>query len=360
MPNSKPFKVIVLTPNLKLQGGVSSLYNVLNLTKKKNIEYFNVQGNKRGGILLKPINLFWIYFSFILKVRRFNIVHINPSMNNKSYYRDGIFLLIARLFRKKVIVYWHGWNYSFQKTLIRNGSYSSFHSKTYKKANLHIVLGSSFKNELLKMGILEKNIKIESNAADDSFLKKEKFPEKNFDRIELLFISRIEEQKGIYIVLKAMQILMHFGKYHLTIAGNGSELDNVKTYINDHRISNISISGHVEGIEKHKILSKSHIMILPSFSEGMPISIIEAMLYGLVIVSRPIGGIPDWVKVPNNGYLIESLYENEYAEKILQISKDLTLMKDIQENNRKIAGENFTPNALSERLFKYYNSVLKS
>jgi glycosyltransferase involved in cell wall biosynthesis len=153
---------------------------------------------------------------------------------------------------------------------------------------------------------------------------------------------------------------MHFGKYHLTIAGNGSELDNVKTYINDHRISNISISGHVEGIEKHKILSKSHIMILPSFSEGMPISIIEAMLYGLVIVSRPIGGIPDWVKVPNNGYLIESLYENEYAEKILQISKDLTLMKDIQENNRKIAGENFTPNALSERLFKYYNSVLKS
>lgn len=360
MPNSKDYKVLILTPNLKFQGGVASLYNILNLTKNKNIEYFNVQGNKRGGKLLKPLNLFGIYFCFILKVRRFNIVQLNPSLNKNSYHRDGLFILISRLFRKKIIVYWHGWNHSFQKTLIRNGSYTLFHRITYKKANLHIVLGSSFKNELLKMSILDKNIKIESNAADDSFLKKEIFPIKKTERIELLFMSRIEEQKGIYIVLKVMQILKNLGEYHLTIAGSGSELSNVKTYINDHMMSNISVLGHVEGYEKHKILSQSHIMILPSFSEGMPLSIIEAMLYGLVIVSRPIGGISDWVNVPNNGFLIESLDESDYAEVIHQLSLNPIKMKEIQESNRKLALGYYTPKALEERLFNYYNLVLNS
>ncbi len=355
-------KVLILTPNLSNPGGVSALYNILKLDENDNIKYFDVQGKKSKNIILKVVRTFSMYFRFTRNCFFNQIIHINPTFDKRSFYRDGFFLVIARIFQKKTIVYWHGWNPDFQKTIKNGKLYFAFFNTTFKKAHMHIVLGSVFKTELIKMGISTEMIKIESNTADDTFLKQgDDFLDAKKDKTELLFIARIEETKGIFIALRTMKLLNQTGNYILTVAGDGPALTRAKEFVHENHIENVIFTGQVKGENKHSVFSNAKILLFPTFyPEGMPISIIESMLYGLVIVSRPIAGITDWVKVPENGYLIQSLDESDYADAIHQLALNPIKMKVIQESNRKFALSYFTPKALEERLFNYYNSVLKS
>ena len=358
--NSEVVKILILTPNLSNPGGVSALYNILKLDQFENIEYFNVQGKKGQGLISRMFGLCMSYLKFLFKCFSFDIIHINPSFDKKSFYRDGLYILISRIVGKKNLVYWHGWNIDFQDTL-QSGKFSYlFFKLTYKRAHKHIVLGSVFKNRLINLKISEKDIIIESNAADDSFLKENQIIEnEKTDRIELLFIARIEEQKGIMIILNTMKILNQYGNYHLKIAGDGPLLNAAKNKVENEHISNVTFLGQISGIDKHNAFSNSNILFFPTYySEGMPISIIEAILYGLVIVSRPVGGIPDWVKVPVNGVLTDSLDPQEYAALIDTVCADKEKINQIEVTNKEYAQSYFTPSALTNRLFTYYSNII--
>lgn len=351
--------VLITTPDLSNAGGVSSLYNILKLDQFENIEYFNVQGKKGQRIIYRLFGLWLSYFKFFWKCFSFDIVHVNPSFNKKSFYRDGLYILISRIAGKKTLVYWHGWNIEFQDT-VQPGKFSYwFFQLSYKHANSHIVLGLIFKRSLIKLSISENDIIIESNAADDSFMKENKIikKEKN-DRIELLFIARIVEQKGILIVLETMKILNERGNYNLKIAGDGPLLNATMRKVQNERISNVDFLGQINGIDKHNAFVSSDILFFPSYSEGMPISIIEGILYGLVIVSRPVGGIPDWVKVPNNGLLTDSLDPKEFATLIENLCFDKENLRKVKITNQKYAQSYLTPSALTNRLLTYYSNLI--
>jgi glycosyltransferase involved in cell wall biosynthesis len=353
-------KILITIPDLSNPGGVSSLYNTLKLDQFKNISYFNVQGKKVKGIKNRMFELGISYLKFFFKSFSFDIIHINPTFDMKSFYRDGVYILISRILRKKVLVYWHGWDIDFQDTL-QIGDFSLwFFELTYKRAHRHIVLGSFFKNRLTNLNIMENNIIIESNAADDTFLKQnQSINTKKNDQIELLFISRIEEKKGIMIVLDAMKILNKKGGYNLKIAGDGSLLNTVKNKVMKEKINNIFFLGQVNGVDKHNTFKSSDILFFPtSYNEGMPISIIEGILYGLVIISRPVGGIPDWVKVPNNGILSDSLNPSEFAFLIESLCADKEMLFKIKITNKEYAQSYFTPDAFTKRLFTYYSNLM--
>ena len=352
--------VLITVPDLSNPGGVSALYNILKLDQFENIEYFNVQGKKNQKLIFRLFGLWLSYLKFFFKSLSFDIIHINPSFDKKSFYRDGLYILISRIVRKKVLVYWHGWNIDFQNTLqIRNFSYWFF-KLTYKRAHSHIVLGSIFKNRLINLKISEKDIIIESNAADDSFLNENQLKKtEKKDQIELLFIARIEEQKGIMIVLDTMKILNEKGNYILKVAGDGPMLNEAKRKVQIEQIHNVDFLDQINGIDKHNAFSSSKILFFPTYHpEGMPISIIEGILYGLVIVSRPVGGIPDWVKVPANGVLTDSLDPKEYAALIDTLCDDKEKMNQIEVTNKEYAQSFFTPNSLTNRLLTYYSNLI--
>ena len=352
--------VLITVPDLSNPGGVSALYNILKLDQFENIEYFNVQGKKNQKLIFRLFGLWLSYLKFFFKSLSFDIIHINPSFDKKSFYRDGLYILISRIVRKKVLVYWHGWNIDFQNTLqIRNFSYWFF-KLTYKRAHSHIVLGSIFKNRLINLKISEKDIIIESNAADDSFLNENQLKKtEKKDQIELLFIARIEEQKGIMIVLDTMKILNEKGNYNLNIAGDGPLLKAAKNKVLKEQINNVAFLGQINGVDKHHAFRSSNILFFPTYyPEGMPISIIEGILYGLVIISRSVGGIPDWVKVPANGILTDSLDPQKYAALIDTLCADKEKISQIEVTNKEYAQSYFTPSALTNRLLNYYSNLL--
>lgn len=353
-------RILIVVPDLKKPGGVAALFNTLKIEKFcSGISLFSLS-NSMPRIIRIPYK----FLEFIWKLKKNDIVHINPSLNKKSFYRDGFFSILARILKKKLIVYWHGWECQFEQNIHSKKLQKIYFKYTFLKADMHIVLGSIFKQSLIQLGIEEKKIVIESNAADDSYLNlKKSFIQSNRGNrffLKLLFISRIEESKGVFIAIDALKILNKKGNFHLSIAGEGPALAAAKKKTEVEHIENVTFLGVVKEEKKHQLFVKSDILLFPTYyPEGMPICIIEAMLYGLIVISRPVGGIPDWVKESKNGYLIGTKHAEDFANKIIELNDDKEKLDEMSRRNSMLANEYFTPDALNKRLLNYYQKLME-
>src|SRR6185312_14877265 len=170
-----------------------------------------------------------------------------------------------------------------------------------------------------------------------------------------LFLSRIEKEKGIYIAISAFhefQKKFPERKATLIVAGDGPDLLAVKLYVQEQEISNIQFFGHITGEDKRRVLQQSHVMLFPSYTEGLPNVILEGMLYGMPIISRSTGAIPEIIHNGINGFLTESYTPSVFTNFLSLIALNTELYEEIGERNRKIALEKFLNENVRERLMK--------
>lgn len=351
-------KVIITVPDLGKRGGVASLFNLLKLDNE-DCTYFSIDINYIKIVKFRLVNLFFMYIHFIFKIIKFDVVHVNPSMNSNSYYRDLILVLISKLFNKNILVYWHGWDSIFFSKITSNSISKVLYNISYGKANVQVVLGECFKKELMTSGLVQTKVIVESNTASDEYLD-DRLIIKNIDKtneIHLLFIARLIREKGIYVALNLLSILKNKYNIKLHVAGDGPELINIQNYIKTNNLNdNVIIYGNVQGKDKHMLLQKCHIMILPTnHNEGMPVSILEGMLYGMPIISKNVGGIPDWVD-DFNGFITDKDDFNEYQNYIEELLLNNKYINISLENQRK-SRSYFIPKMFKERLYEYYSQV---
>ena len=135
MNNKK--EIIVLGPALKGVGGVANYYSNLNLHSTSNIYYFEVNSGEKENILQTIFRLFFNFLNFtrLVSKKSVKIIHVNPSLNHKSFWRDALFILISRIFSKQIIVFFRGWEDSFEEKLTNNRFIKLFFNVTYLKAD---------------------------------------------------------------------------------------------------------------------------------------------------------------------------------------------------------------------------------
>lgn len=128
----------------------------------------------------------------------------------------------------------------------------------------------------------------------------------------------------------------------MRIVGNGSALESSKQYVIEKKIKDIYFTGTLSGQSLIEEFTKGDIYLFPSYhGEGMPTSVLEAMAFGLPIITRPVGGLADFFKQKKNGYLIESFKPNDFALKIEHLINSPYECKEISEYNHKYAIQNF-------------------
>jgi glycosyltransferase involved in cell wall biosynthesis len=285
---------------------------------------------------------------------------INPSLDlGKSFHRDALFIIIARFLNKKPIVFFHGWFDPYEEK-IKKSKWEQFVFKlSYAKVKNYIVLGSTFKNKLQQLGVApDATFNIETMVADSTWLKQLNICSKlqSFEKaISILFLSRIEKEKGLFITIDSFQRFVETQadkNIKLIIAGDGPDLEAAKKYVNKKSIVNVKFLGHVSGNDKMKVLLESHVLMLPSYTEGLPNVILEGMLYGMPVVARATGGIPEIVKQGINGYVSESFDPEIFAGYLTTLCSDINLYKTISERNHLIAKENYTSEKVRERVLR--------
>jgi glycosyltransferase involved in cell wall biosynthesis len=358
-------RILVLIPDLRTGGGVVNYYRTLRLADEPNIDYFFV--NRRGtrSILTKSFWAFLIYIGFIRAAWRRRLIHVNPSLNRNSFYRDMMFILLARIIRKNVLVFFRGWEESFEESIRTSRLKSLLFRHSYAKANRFVVLGGHFKSKLLALGVdPAKPIHVETTVADSSHLHRFELSRKlqSFEsHPRFLFMSRVLRQKGVYIAMDAFaecRATLADKEMILVIAGSGEELGAAQAYAQGKHYAGIEFAGEVSGAEKARLLESCHVMIFPTYyGEGLPNCVLEGMLYGMPIVSRTVAAIPEVVIHGVNGYLTDSMEGSMFASYMLQLLREPETYRRIANTNHRVARDAFTSEKVKERLFAMYRQM---
>ena len=370
-PNSQELdkvkKMLILGPDLNIAGGVANYYRTLNFTDQKNISYFIVNTVNKQNSVQVIFRLIGKYISFICKLifDGYKIILLNPSLDEgKSFHREMIYIIISRLFNKKTVVFFRGWYEPYEEK-IKHSKLKTFLFKiSYAKVENYIVLGKIFKEKLLQLGVKPTaRFFIETTVADSGFLSSLDLKQKHDsydDKILFLFLSRIEIAKGIIIALDAFK---EFTKKNpqrncsFAIAGDGPDLELVKKHVITNNITGIEFLGHVNTTSKGKILLDFHVLIFPSFTEGLPNSILEAMLYGMPIITRNTGGISEVVLQDVNGFITESFDPLIFTAFFERISFEKELYVAMSEKNHAIAVDNYTSEKVKERMITLFKNL---
>ncbi len=234
--------------------------------------------------------------------------------------------------------------------------------------NSCIVLGSVYEEKIRQLGVEDYcTFYTETTVADDTYIKEIDVRQKlkPHDSINVLFLARILEQKGIYIALDAFRRLKERlgqkqgARTFLNIAGDGSELDKVKAYVQKQGMSDVIFSGYVQGREKHDVLTSSHILLFPTFyPEGQPSVNLEAMLYGMPVITRAIAGVPDLLTHGDDGLLTLATDAEVFADFLEQLVRDSALRGKMGWSNHQRALREFVPSQVIPRLLTIYCEAL--
>lgn len=184
------------------------------------------------------------------------------------------------------------------------------------------VTGSQTKHYLEQKGVRKDKIFILPNLPDEAFTNVQQKKERYYD---IVSFSRIDQNKNIILLIKALSVLKDKYTLKVAIAGDGDQLENIKNASLEYNVSDmIDFLGYVEGFEnKVKLLSDSKIFISCSKGEGFPVSLLEAMNCGCVPVVSNVGDIVDVIRDGENGYVFDDTdNEKEFADCLKKLLDD--------------------------------------
>ena len=143
----------------------------------------------------------------------------------------------------------------------------------------------------------------------------------------------------------------------LFIGGNG-EIKKLNSLIKNYQIEDIvKYQGWVSKKRKAEVLNSSDVYILPSYAEGSPISILEAMSYGMAIISTKVGGIPELVRENQNGFLIEPGNPGQIEKALDSIISNQGILEKFGSVSESIAQKHLPVPVLGQ-LMNIYQSLL--
>ena len=346
-------KILIPMPNKVYKGGICSYWSAIFTSFKKfnNIDFEIVKiGNRGKNIFGPPIDQWMFHKAAHSKI---DLVVLNPSILNKAFFREAMFA--QQLLMKKIpfIAFFHGWDLDFEKRVDKY--YTKVFMKTYAKADKIIVLSPEAKEKIIEWGY-KGEVHIETTIVDsaliDDFSFEKRIESQDFSkRIKILFLARMQKEKGIYELIEAFQKLQYeFPKLELILAGNGTDFEEVKSHIVD--VKNIKLLGHVEGLEKAKVFRESDIYCLPSYSEGLPVSVLEAMAFGLPVITTNVGGLKYFFK-EDMGYTSIPKDVDDLIQKLRLLLLAQSKMNKIGKFNFDYAQKNLASDRVSKRLYTW-------
>ena len=351
-------KILLIRP-FKSDGGVGNYYDNIKTHFKYDVRYFYTGERKRNTIPVLRLISDYFFFTMVVARNDYDLIHVNPSLRFNAVIRDGIFLLLSKLFRKKTIVFFRGWDDEFENIIRKR--YKKLFGLVFFSADAIIVLASRFKTTLQEMGYT-RPIFIETTLVPDEVFGSNKINQLNNGapgRLNILFLSRIEKYKGVYEALEAFIILKkRYAYITMTLAGDGSELKAVKEFMENRNVADVKIAGWLDGEKKMEAYENADIFLFPSYAEGMPNSLLEAMAYGLPVITKPVGGIKDFFRNGEMGFLAETAEPEVLAQLCEILIRDNERRECIGRFNFNYAKEHFTASNVCKRLEAIYHYIV--
>lgn len=318
-----------------LEGIINAHY--INLSTSDSLENIGRRGIKKFVSILK---VYLLSFKELL-IFRPQICYITLTATGGGFYKDSIIALLAKILGVKTVFHLHNKgiqqyeNKSFDNLLYRLVFYKS-----------KVILLSSLLYQDVKKYISIENCYFCSNGIPDYIVPRRIPLNHHSSAIKLLFISNLIRSKGILDVLEAL-VLIKDRNFELNIVGAEADItkEELLEAIIFHKLeSKVRYLGKLYGEEKFKILAISDVFVFPTYYrfECLPISILEAMCFGLPVISTFEGAIPDLVKDKETGLLITSQNPEFLANAICEMIENPDQRKQMGVEGRNHFLNNFT------------------
>lgn len=171
-------------------------------------------------------------------------------------------------------------------------------------------------------------------------------PRFDSETIDMISIGRLVKQKGVQHAINGIASLPEHlrSKVHLNIVGEGPYLDNLQQLTNSLGMNDyVTFHGRMVGETLANMYKKCLIHLMPTTShEGLPLTILEGMSYGLVTVASDIGGIPSLITHNKDGVLISPGNSQELALNLERLIQDSSLMQTLSESARTTIIEGYS------------------
>ncbi|MDI6645227.1 MAG: glycosyltransferase [Methanobacteriaceae archaeon] len=318
---------------------IEGCFKTLKTSENKKIRKYRVIHKQKENIVSRIIMLFYLQIRMSLQ-----LIKLSPNMDLCIFFTgqwEILPLLTAKILNKKILWLLPS---SIKKIMEYDENISPLVKYYIYIQKISFFLSDKiilYTPNLIKEWDLEKyNDKILFAYHHGIDLNKFKIEKKLKDReIVIGFIGRLSTEKGICNFLKSASELSVQRKLKFMIIGNGDKKDSIFNYITENNFKNIEVIGWVSRDNLSKYLNKFKLIVVPSYTEGLPNIIIESMACGTPVLASAVGSIPDIIKDCKNGFIMENNSSKTICKNIIRAINFLE--ENDQLNTRKFIKRNF-------------------
>lgn len=324
-------KILMLGEGLNRKGGIVSVQKLILEQADSMVEIDHIATLIDGSPIKKSQAFLKALFDLSrnLLLGDVDLVHIHVSERG-SAFRQSFTTLISKLFGKPVVMHTHGSEFhefynhlpAFLRIVL---------GWIYRKCDRFIVLSESWKEfyvEALKLK--EQNVSVLPNSVRIP----DQVPQRgdgHDGKVLFVFFGRIGQRKGAFDLVRS---LLHLperdrARLWLVMAGDG-EADQLRDLVSELGLdSTVTIKDWISPQEREALSKKACVFVLPSYNEGLPMALLEAMSWGLAVITTPVGGIPGLIKHKENGILVEPGDTYQLASAIRLLIENEALRSDL-------------------------------
>ena len=360
--NNNTNNVIVVAPSLDTRTNVSGVSAVVNfiIDNNKNIRYEHfLQGKSdldNGGFLHRVIRIICNYrkWKSLLCEKNGYLIHYNFPLDAPSIIRDYFFIRYAVKHNMPIVIHLHGGLYLFKEK--KPWIIKKMLNHIFSWPCQFIVLSKKEKNAIENEYGTD-NVTVLPNCVD---LREAKVFERDNchdETLHILYLGRIEPNKGVDYILKAAEQLKNNDiNFLLHIAGKDQCQDYYVTLFKESLKENFTYEGVVTGTAKTELLKKCQVFLLPSFYEGLPMSLLEAMSFGEVPVVTNVGSIGEVVKNGENGMFVNVKDSHTIVEAVTRLYSDRELLQELSTESKSTILNQFSPEEYINKLNTIYDN----
>lgn len=355
--------VLMIGPLPPPTGGQSVL--VANILESTVIERFpmcvlDIGHGKMGAIqrLVLTLRLLVRLLFLLGKYPTARVVHVHSSAGT-PLFEKGVYIFVARLWRREVLLHLHGGR--FRDVWGQYGAVRRRLTRSILSLCKGIVVLSDawlpfYRNELRYAGglfVLPNSVKVQHLP-----------PASKDNGVSLLYVGHLKKEKGLLDLRQAIARLPSScsGQLRVQIMGEGDTPENeqlVRAAFADLPAGLVEFLGVKSGEDKWSVFGASDILILPSHSEDLPLTILEAMALGIPVISTRVGAIPALVTEGVDGLLVEPGDIDGLCQAIHDLTSLASVRKSMGEAGRSKFQSEFSFERYGEKLEGIYAGFLK-
>lgn len=319
----------MLGTSLRTPGGMTSVVRTL-----QNAGLFSTFDAKylatyEGAGLARQLRTVFVALLQLLRAlfaRQVSLVHAH-SASRGSFWRKSVLCAVADLFGVAYVFHVHSGEFPDFYDVECGAVAKWWVRRTLRKAAAVICLTDSWHTRFAAIEPAARLVVI-GNPVDVP----PKLSTLRAQPINVLFLGRLRAKKGVFDLVAAMpEALKYCPQLRFILAGDEGE-EKVRAAASAMGVAHaIELPGWIDGAEKAALLAKADIFVLPSYFEGLPVGLLEAMALGIPVVTTPVGGIPDLVKDGSTGLLIQPGDSGALATALIQLASDSVLRTTLRE-----------------------------